>query len=298
VASPAILLLLFLSFPPLAGETAPAESAGRDSSLAGSGPPASAGNNYHVRLMRVRFDGGRAGSALFKPEELVVPLSEWESWGLAEQIESLREALGAIEIEPVPGLVVAEGATPLGQPHRFRTALGETLVDFSFLAERLPDGWHRVRLGAEDESGEEILDASLLVQHTETVAVVGPLSDDVEALVIGVTPMVNRSRAATGIKRIGGNGMTDPVLIPGSQVMPVYPDAAQNERFTGKVVLEAVIRADGIPDGIVVLQMPVGGEHLAGAAVEAISQWRYEPATIHGEPVPVYYTLVANFQLK
>ncbi len=298
VASPAILLVLLLASPPLAVTMAPGAGAESDSSLAGSTAPGRAGDNYHVRLMRIRFGGGRAGSALFKPEELVVPLSEWEFWGQAAQIESLREALGATEIEPVPGLIVAEGATALGQPHRFRTALGETLLDFSFLAERQPDGWHRVRIGAVDESGEEILDAGLLVQRTETVAVVAPLPGDAEALVIGVTPMVTRSRAATGIKRPGGHGITDPVLIQESKVMPVYPDTAKNEQFTGKVVLEAVIRTDGVPDGIVVLQMPEGGEHLAGAAVEAISQWRYEPATIHGKPVPVYFTLVVEFKLS
>jgi hypothetical protein len=29
-----------------------------------------------------------------------------------------------------------------------------------------------------------------------------------------------------------------------------------------------------------------------------VSQWRYEPATIDGEPVEVYFTIVVEFALK
>jgi len=249
--------------------------------------------------MRVRFDDGRAGSALFKSEESVVPLTELESWGMADQIEALRRRLGAVEIEPLPGLVIAEGPVSEGGFHRFRTALGETILDFSFLAEELPDGRHRVRLIAADELGEEIMDAGLLVRGTETVAVVAPLLDDVEALVAGVTPMPRRWHSPPPeIMKPGRDDLTDPVPLPDSRVLPVFPEAAVDAGLSGKVILEAVVRRNGALDGIVVLKMPEGGEHLAGAAVEAISQWRYEPATINGRPVPVYLTLVADFRLR
>ena len=32
---------------------------------------------------------------------------------------------------------------------------------------------------------------------------------------------------------------------------------------------------------------------LGDAAVEAVKQWKYEPATLHGEPLEVYYNLTA-----
>ncbi len=34
------------------------------------------------------------------------------------------------------------------------------------------------------------------------------------------------------------------------------------------------------------------------AAVDAIKKWRFEPATLHGKPVAVYYNLTVNFRLQ
>jgi outer membrane biosynthesis protein TonB len=42
---------------------------------------------------------------------------------------------------------------------------------------------------------------------------------------------------------------------------------------------------------------PEGAEALAEAAKEALSQWRYEPATRDGKPVKVFFTVVIDFKL-
>jgi TonB family protein len=253
---------------------------------------------YHLRLMRVQWDAGLDGSALFRPEALVVPSPDQETWGRPAQIESLREALGARDIEPVPGMVVGEGATEQGKSHFFRTALGDTLVGFSVLGERLPDGWHRVQIVAKDEWGEELVDASLLVQAGGTVALMAPLIDQAESLILGVTPMRSGGRPEDGVRRAGEERVTYPELIKSTKVMPRYPEEARKQLISGAVILEAVIRSDGVPERIVVLKMPEGGERLAGVAVDAVSQWRYEPATLNGEPVDVYLTIVVQFALK
>jgi TonB family protein len=256
------------------------------------------GDRYHVRLMRVRFDAGNAGSALFKPDEIIVPLSDREIWGLEDQIISLREALGADEIEPIPGLIVAGGLTPRGQPHSFMTALGNSLVELSIHAERVSDGWHRIQLAAVEESGEEILDTSLLVRPSGTVAVLAPLLLEGEALILGVTPMAPGAPFTDSIHKIGEGGVTPPQIIAGSRVQPAYPAEAKKNLRSGKVILESVIRRDGVPDRIVVLRMPEGGERLAGNAVEAFSQWRYEPALLNGTPVDVLLHIVINYQFE
>jgi TonB family protein len=262
-----------------------------------SGEPA--GQRYHVRLMRARFGAGEAGSALFKPEEFVVPLSGRESWGSRAQVESLKRALGAEDIEPIPGLIVAAGPTESGEPHRLRTALGGNLIDILVLAEEAREGWHRIRLIAEDDSGTEILDAGLQVEQGETVAVVAGIPDKNDAIIVGFTPMANRvTEAAAGIVHSDSGHVTKPVLIQGTKVMPVYPEIARKSYFDGKVVLEAVVRTDGVPDGIVIVEMPEGGEHLAGSAVEAISQWRYRPARLYGEPVDVFVTIMVEYRLE
>lgn len=37
---------------------------------------------------------------------------------------------------------------------------------------------------------------------------------------------------------------------------------------------------------------------LSEEAVRTIKTWRFEPAKLDGQPVPVYYTLTMNFRLE
>jgi TonB family protein len=34
------------------------------------------------------------------------------------------------------------------------------------------------------------------------------------------------------------------------------------------------------------------------AAVEAVTRWKFKPATLEGRPVKVYYVLTVNFQVQ
>ncbi len=95
----------------------------------------------------------------------------------------------------------------------------------------------------------------------------------------------------------GVDGVTEPELIPGTKVLPVYPEAARKVGAPGKVTLRAVIRRDGTVGDIKVLEEPPGGFGFGRAAIEAVRQWRYRPATKDGRPVDVYLTIVVNFQL-
>ena len=93
----------------------------------------------------------------------------------------------------------------------------------------------------------------------------------------------------------GVDEVTSPRRI--SSVAAVYPSEDRYDGFQGKIFLEAVIGTDGVPKHVVVLSMPEGGERLAGAAVEAVQQWRYEPGTVDGEPVRVYFNIVMTFRI-
>jgi TonB family protein len=81
-----------------------------------------------------------------------------------------------------------------------------------------------------------------------------------------------------------------------TRVEPGYPGPARRSRETGVAVLEAVIGADGGVSDVMVLKStrePILDE----AAVRAVSQWEYDPATKAGKPVSVYLTVTVNFQL-
>ena len=77
---------------------------------------------------------------------------------------------------------------------------------------------------------------------------------------------------------------------------PVYTEHARRARVNGLVIVEAVIDQTGSVTNVNVLKgLPLG---LDRAAVDAIREWTFEPATLNGKPVSVLYNLTVNFQLQ
>jgi len=89
--------------------------------------------------------------------------------------------------------------------------------------------------------------------------------------------------------------ITQPVLI--SKVDPVYPPEAKNEHVEGTVVLEGIVGTDGSISDIRALQDP--DQRLTRAAIEALKQWRMQPAQRKdGTPVAARMAVTINFRLK
>jgi len=79
------------------------------------------------------------------------------------------------------------------------------------------------------------------------------------------------------------------------RVLPRYPSMARREGVQGAVVVRGVVRKDGTIDDVEVIKdLPYG---LGDAARDAVSRWRFRPATFRGEPIDVYYTVTVNFRL-
>ena len=78
-------------------------------------------------------------------------------------------------------------------------------------------------------------------------------------------------------------------------VQPAYPPLARNARISGVVRLRAIIGADG---SIRNLELVSGHPLLAPAAMQAVSQWRYQPTLLSGEPVEVITEILVNFTLN
>ncbi len=88
--------------------------------------------------------------------------------------------------------------------------------------------------------------------------------------------------------------VTEPVKV--HEVKPQYTEIARKARIQGVVILQATIDKNGDVTDVKVLKGLAMG--LSEAAVAAIQQTKFEPATLNGKPVAVYYNLTVNFQLQ
>ena len=77
---------------------------------------------------------------------------------------------------------------------------------------------------------------------------------------------------------------------------PLYTQVAKEEGLQGVVILQALIDEQGrVAEIEVVKGLPLG---LTEEAIDALRQWTFEPATLDGEPVAVFYNLTFNFRLE
>ncbi len=80
------------------------------------------------------------------------------------------------------------------------------------------------------------------------------------------------------------------------RIVPRYPSNARRNGVQGAVVVRGIVRKDGTIDNVEVIKdLPLG---LGEAARQAVSQWRFRPATYRGDPIDVYYTVTVNFRLS
>lgn len=96
---------------------------------------------------------------------------------------------------------------------------------------------------------------------------------------------------------------TRPIAVAGAVTKPVrvkygeprYPAPARRMRAQGTVVLRLTINTNGDVTDVEVLAGQRAG--LTEAAMAAVRQWKYRPATLNGRPVAVYYKVTVTFRL-
>jgi protein TonB len=104
---------------------------------------------------------------------------------------------------------------------------------------------------------------------------------------------------------MSGTAWAKPVKVEGnvqppkalSTTAPVYPENAKEAKIEGIVVVDTVIDTAGRvrqPK----IKATSGNKDLDQAAIDAVSQWTFKPATLDGKPVEVYYTLTIRFALS
>ena len=78
------------------------------------------------------------------------------------------------------------------------------------------------------------------------------------------------------------------------RVQPVYPPLARQARIQGPVQLRAIISRTGTIEH---LTLESGHPMLAGAAIDAVRQWRYRPYLLNDEPIAIETEITVNFVL-
>jgi protein TonB len=202
---------------------------------------------------------------------LIVPLAAEVEWPSPAPLHPML----LTTVVPVPAAVVA-----LAPPRRVVEASSFTAPGF---------------IAPERESHPEPgVAADAVASPGESVSVDAGLPGGFgAALSVSVPQAPETRRASPQVPLRVGQGVREPRKI--LDVTPLYPAIAVSARVQGAVILEAVINERGAVERVKVLRsVPL----LDGAAMDAVSRWRYTPTLLNGTPVAVLMTITINFTLN
>jgi periplasmic protein TonB len=93
-----------------------------------------------------------------------------------------------------------------------------------------------------------------------------------------------------------GPGVRLPTVV--KSVKPDYTPEAQRARIEGRVMLGAVVLADGTVDSVAIERSLDSMFGLDEQAIKAMRQWVFKPGTKDGKPVAVRISVEMTFTLK
>ena len=94
------------------------------------------------------------------------------------------------------------------------------------------------------------------------------------------------------LPRIGG-GVSPPRLA--TKVDPDFDEAARAMKYSGVVLVNLIVDAEGMPSHLQILRPT--GLGLDEQALAAVSRYTFQPAMLHGKPVAVELNVEVNFQI-
>lgn len=105
--------------------------------------------------------------------------------------------------------------------------------------------------------------------------------------------IASKQPAAPAAPVVVGGDVKQAKLI--SSVAPVYPALAKAQHISGDVTVDALIDANG---RVTTMKVISGPTLLHQAAMDALKQWRYQPAILDGKPVPMHLSVTLQFRLQ
>ena len=103
---------------------------------------------------------------------------------------------------------------------------------------------------------------------------------------------------------MAGTAWAEPLKVEGdvkppkvvNKVDPQYPASARDAKIEGNVAVKIVIDERGRVRNPTIAESS-GNADLDKSAMDTVAQWTFQPATLNGKPVEVYFTITIRFAL-
>jgi TonB family protein len=172
----------------------------------------------------------------------------------------------------IPAAITERISHPVAQPEPKKPELGE------------------VHLASPTLSRPETQQADQVVAPTIST---GNTSANADGIASGLAAGNGEQPAAPKVPVPIGGDVKSALLV--SQVAPIYPALARNQHVSGDVVIDALIDANG---RVTTMKVISGPTLLHQAAKDALRQWKYQPASLDGKPVPMHLTVTLQFRMQ
>ncbi|MCU1316861.1 MAG: hypothetical protein JWN63_2183 [Candidatus Acidoferrum typicum] len=120
----------------------------------------------------------------------------------------------------------------------------------------------------------------------------GQPGPSVEALTAGLVGGSKQPSAPAAPLPIGGDVRPARLIF---SVPPTYPMLAKSQHVSGNVLVDALIDATG---HVTAMNVVSGPTLLHQAAMDALKQWKYQPASLDGKAVPMHLAVTIRFRLQ
>jgi TonB family protein len=240
------------------------------------------------------FQGFSSTARSAPASPLVVHLPSGVGWSadIALQRQQLKETLS---LDGAAFLVGDRATVAHGTRHQFEALRGEIVV--SILPRRTGSDMLELDISITTRKDAMAVTTSICVSaRAGSTFVLGGNSHSLPngwatadaPFFVAITPLARFSTPA--VWPIGGDVMPPKEL---SRVQPRFPPDAKREGRTGVVVFDVVVDTSGAIASVEVARH--ADPDLEQAALEAVKQWRYQPATRNGAPVPVWLSITMRF---
>ena len=146
-----------------------------------------------------------------------------------------------------------------------------------------------VRLAAPSAARRPAIQEAGGIELAPTIGHVAPTGD---ALGGGLAGSGSKPVAPSAPLAVGGDVKQAKLI---SSTPPQYPVLAKTQHIEGNVRVDALVDESG---KVSLMKVVSGPTLLQQAAMDAIRQWKYQPATLDGKAVPMHLTVTLQFRLQ